>query len=148
MSFARLRLVYGSACGPTDGHHVNEVALAAFLEGKVTQANYVRWLGRKSRSLLARDKKRGNTDALNEAYKMAVHRAVIESGGSDHYTAEAFDWSLLSKYDNASSQQQRPAYKAAFALLPTVDHVGDGLGPADFKVCGWRTNDAGINQTE
>jgi hypothetical protein len=117
-------------------------ALPAFLEGKVTQANYVRWLARKSRSLLTRDKKRGNTDALNEGYKMAVHRAVIESGGADHYTGEALDWSLLSKYDNASSQQKRRAYKAEFALLPTVDHVSDGRGPADFKICGWRTNDA------
>src|SRR5467141_3173963 len=33
-------------------------------------------------------------------------------------------------------------YKARFALLPTVDHLGDGKGPADFKICGWRTNDA------
>jgi len=33
-------------------------------------------------------------------------------------------------------------YKAGFALLPTVDHVGDGLGEADFKICAWRTNDA------
>jgi hypothetical protein len=60
----------------------------------------------------------------------------------DHYTDEALDWSLLSKYDNATSRQQRRAYKASFALLPTVDHVGDGLGPANFKICGWRTNDA------
>ena len=22
------------------------------------------------------------------------------------------------------------------------DHVGDGLGAADFKICAWRTNDA------
>ena len=23
-----------------------------------------------------------------------------------------------------------------------MDHVGDGLGDADFKICAWRTNDA------
>ena len=26
--------------------------------------------------------------------------------------------------------------------MPTVDHVGDGLGEAEFKICAWRTNDA------
>ena len=34
------------------------------------------------------------------------------------------------------------AYKARFALLPTVDHLDDGLGPPAFKICSWRTNDA------
>jgi hypothetical protein len=33
-------------------------------------------------------------------------------------------------------------YKARFALLPSVDHVADGTGPADFRMCAWRTNDA------
>jgi len=33
-------------------------------------------------------------------------------------------------------------YKKEFALLPTVDHVGDGTGPLDLKICSWRTNDA------
>jgi hypothetical protein len=33
------------------------------------------------------------------------------------------------------------------ALLPTVDHVGDGLGAADFKICGWRTNDSKTDMT-
>jgi len=27
-------------------------------------------------------------------------------------------------------------------MLPSVDHIGDGKGPADFKICAWRTNDA------
>jgi hypothetical protein len=49
---------------------------------------------------------------------------------------------LVSKYDNAESKEGKRDYKAQFALLPTVDHVGDGLGVADFKICSWRTNDA------
>ena len=27
-------------------------------------------------------------------------------------------------------------------MLPSVDHVGDGKGAANFKICAWRTNDA------
>ena len=34
------------------------------------------------------------------------------------------------------------AYKKGLGNLPTIDHVGDGLGPANFKICSWRVNDA------
>jgi hypothetical protein len=67
---------------------------------------------------------------------------VIVGGGRDAYTGEALDWSLISRYDNADSALGGRLYKHGFAKLPTVDHVGDGLGPADFKICGWRVNDA------
>ena len=40
---------------------------------------------------------------------------------------------------NEEFKAKRRHYKAALALLPSVDHVGDGLGEADFKICGWRT---------
>lgn len=73
---------------------------------------------------------------------MAIHNAVCASGGRDAYTGEELDWKLLSTYDNEASRDGGRKYKATFALLPTVDHVADGLGPADFKICGWRTNDA------
>ena len=91
---------------------------------------------------IKRDRKRGNTTATNEAYKMAIHRAVGVCGGYDHYTGEHLDWSLLGKYSNEESKAQGRRYKATLALLPSVDHVGDGLGEADFKICAWRTNDA------
>ena len=38
--------------------------------------------------------------------------------------------------------RQGRAYKKTFALLPTVDHVGDGTGSPNFQICGWRTNDS------
>jgi hypothetical protein len=117
-------------------------SLPLFLIGKVTQENYLRWLGRKSIAHVKRDKKRGNTTAINEQYKMAIHNAVIASNGRDQYTGEMLDWSLLSRYNNDESKEKRRHYKASLALLPTVDHIGDGLGPPDFKICGWRTNDA------
>ncbi len=113
-----------------------------FLPPEVTQASYLRWLSRKSIAHVRRDKRRGNIKAVNEAYKMAIHQAVIDSTGKDHYTGEPLNWTLLSRYNNDESKEKRRHYKASFALLPTVDHVGDGLGVAEFKICGWRTNDA------
>lgn len=121
---------------------MKKYALPAFLAGVVEQAVYQRWLVHKARAHVRRDRKRGNLAAIGEAYRTAIHMAVSASNGNDAYTGEALDWSLLSRYDNAESAQGKRTYKHGFARLPTVDHVGDGLGPADFKICGWRINDA------
>jgi hypothetical protein len=51
-------------------------------------------------------------------------------------------WDLISKYTNDESKAGKRAYKRTFADLPSVDHVGDGLGAPDFRICAWRTNDA------
>jgi len=72
---------------------------------------------------------------------VAIHKAVADGGGLDEYTGESLDWELISTYNNEDSKRGRRAYKRKFAKLPTVDHVGDGTGPANFVVCGWRTND-------
>jgi hypothetical protein len=106
------------------------------------QQVYERWLARKAAAHAKRDRKRGNLTATIEAYKVAIHHAVETSGGRDAYTGEDLNWNLVSKYDNEESKLGRRTYKALYALLPTVDHVGDGLGVADFRICGWRTNDA------
>lgn len=117
-------------------------ALPAFLVGVVDQAAYLRWLSHKAQTHVRRDRKRGNTEAVGEAYRVAIHAAVVASAGRDSYTGEALDWSLLSQYDNTRSTEGGRTYKHSFARLPTVDHVGDGLGPADFSICSWRVNDA------
>jgi hypothetical protein len=117
-------------------------AMPAFLADSIDQAGYQHWLFRKAQAHVARDRKRGNLMAIGEAYRMAIHAAVIASGGRDAYTGEVLDWKLLGRYDNDASAEGRRTYKHGFAMLPTVDHVGDGLGPADFKICGWRVNDA------
>jgi hypothetical protein len=65
---------------------------------------------------------------------------VLASIGLDAYTGEVLDWHLISKYDNDVAKKGRSKYKALFGLLPTVDHVGDVTGPANFKICAWRTN--------
>lgn len=113
-----------------------------FLIDVVSQQNYEKWLHRKAVAHAKRDRRKGNTTATNEEYKIAIHKAVHESDAKDAYTNETLNWSLLSKYDNKESKKRGREYKKEFALLPSVDHVGDGIGPAYFKICSWRTNDA------
>jgi hypothetical protein len=113
----------------------------AFLDGLHDQDAYERWLHRKALAHVKRDRKRGNTTATNAEYKIAIHEAVVMSEGRDAYTGEDLDWSLLSTYNNDASKRGGRAYKKRFELLPSVDHVDDGLGPASFKICSWRTND-------
>lgn len=116
--------------------------LPVFLKGIIEQSTYERWLHRKAVAHVRRDRKRGNKSATNESYKIAIHKAVMASNGRDFYTGEQLDWHLASQYDNEQSKANGRRYKAQFALLPTADHVNDGLGPADFQICAWRTNDA------
>jgi hypothetical protein len=117
-------------------------ALPPFLAGSLTQEAYLRWLERKARAHLKRDRARGNTLATLESYKRSIHAAVAQSEGVDAYTGEWLRWDLVSQYDNEESKALGRAYKASLALLPTVDHVSDGLCPGDFLICAWRTNDA------
>ncbi|SMN15571.1 Protein export cytoplasm protein SecA ATPase RNA helicase (TC 3.A.5.1.1) [uncultured Candidatus Thioglobus sp.] len=107
-----------------------------------SQADYEKWLTRKAHTHFERDKKRGNTKSTNKEYKEAIHQAVCECGELDVYTGERLNWNLLSKWNNEEAKKGRRKYKKKFALLPSVDHVGDGTGSANFKICVWRTNDA------
>jgi hypothetical protein len=116
--------------------------LPQFLSGVVSHDTYVRWLGRKAQAHLKRDRKRGNKSATGKSYKKAIHDAVLKSAGRDAYTGEVLNWKLISQYKNAESKKGGRDYKKGFALLPTVDHVEDGIGTTNFKICGWRINDA------
>ena len=79
--------------------------LPSFLAGIVTQAVYDKWLRAKSQAHFKRDKKRGNQAITNESYKIAIHRAVVDSKGFDEYTGETLDWKLIGKYNNIKSQR-------------------------------------------
>lgn len=107
----------------------------------VTRQAYVRWLHRKARTHARRDSKRWGCTIRVSCYKEAIHQAVLESKGRDFYTHEELDWSLISKYDNRESQSEGAKYKKGLALLPTVDHMNPESREADFRICGWRTND-------
>ena len=115
--------------------------LPAFLSGVVAPQAYERWLTRKAAAHVKRDRKRGHT-CSNATYKEAIHAAVVLSAGLDAYTGEPLDWSLISTYKNEDSQKGRHAYKAGFALLPTVDHLSSDATEASFRICSWRTNDS------
>ena len=113
-----------------------------FLIDCIEQGQYQRWLHRKAVAHVRRDRRRGNAEAMIADYKKAIHAAVCVSRGLDFYTGEPLNWSLISTYDNEASKKGGRMYKADFSLLPTIDHVGDGRGMADFRICAWRTNDA------
>jgi hypothetical protein len=113
-----------------------------FLNGTSNQIAYHKWLHRKAIAHIRRDRRRGNTTGTNEEYKVAIHLAVCESEGRDAYTGEVLAWDLIGTYDNEQSKLEKRLYKTKLALLPTVDHIGDGTGRADFRICSWRTNDA------
>ena len=117
--------------------------LPRFLEKSIAQSTYDAWLHRRAAAHVKRDcNVRKNAMATVRSYKQAIHRAVVESEGRDAYTGERLDWDLIGTYDNEVSKRDRRAYKKIRALLPTVDHVGDGTGAADFRICSLRTNDA------
>ena len=116
--------------------------LPSFLVDSVSPKTYARWLSRKTAAHVKRDRKRGNRKAAVSLYKQAIHGAVVASQGRDAYTGEKLNWSLISQYNNAKAKAGGRKYKKAFALLPTVDHIDDGLGAPDFAISGWRTNDA------
>ena len=117
-------------------------ALPAFLVGRCTAGVYRRWLQRRAAAHRKRDRVRGNLGATISAYKEAIHTAVLRGGERDAYTGERLRWDLISTYDNHASEREGRHYKKGFALLPSVDHVGDGLGVPHFRMCAWRTNDA------
>lgn len=115
--------------------------LPPFLEGVCTLRQYRDWLTRKAAAHFKRDKHRGNSTLTRAAVKRECHRAVMESAGRDFYTGQLLRWDLIGTYRNELSKEGRRKYKQCFSLLPTVDHVGDGLEDPDYRICGWRTND-------
>ncbi len=129
------------AAKPSSAKKPNEQDHPPFLS-HIDKAVYLRWLNRKAIAHVIRDKKRGNENASRAEYKAAIHAAVVNSGGVDAYTGQPLDWTLLSKYNNEESESGRRTYKKQFANLPTVDHVDDGLGAPDFRICSWRINDS------
>ena len=112
------------------------------LRGQCEPDDFDHWLERKARALLKRDRKRGNSTASREIYKVAIHGAILRSRGRDEYTGQPLDWSLISKYDNDDSKKHGREYKKRFGNLPTVDHIDEGLGVPDFAICSWRVNDS------
>ena len=111
------------------------------LNGKCSQKDYKHWLDSKAKAHVKRDTNRGNITCTFESYRKAIHEAVANGGDRDAFTGEALRWDLIRKYDNDESLAGRRVYKKTFALLPSVDHLDEGLGEPRFAICAWRTND-------
>jgi hypothetical protein len=123
--------------------------LPTFLMGRVTQGAYTKWLQTKAAAHARRDQRRFPDNHTSGAfYRQAIHQAVIACGGRDFYTGEELCWELLSKYKNEESKLGKHAYKAGFALLPTVDHAVADDPKTAFRICAWRTNDSKHDLTE
>lgn len=116
--------------------------LPSFLKHRCTPAAYRKWLDRKARAHVTRDRRRGNSSATRAAYVAEIHRAVLDSRGCDAYTGLPLRWEDISKYDNTASKEGGRHYKKKFADLPTVDHVGDSRAALRFRICSWRVNDS------
>lgn len=121
--------------------------LPQFLKGLVHERQYRRWLLHKSVAHVRRDSKRGNESATVAAYQTAIHQAVVNSGGVDVYTGRPLRWDLISTWRNEDSKAGGREYQERFGELPTVDHVGDGKGEPEFRICSWRTNRAKSDMT-
>ena len=121
--------------------------LPAFLNGTIDHDVYVRWLERKAKTHVRRDRNRGSSVATGAAYRLAIHDAVVCSQGLDEYTDHQLRWDLISQYDNDKSAANGRKYKREFYDLPTVDHVGDGLSAPEFMICSWQVNDAKHDQS-
>jgi hypothetical protein len=114
--------------------------LPPFLIGRCTPMKYYDWLEGRALAHVRRDRSRGHVSATREAYMIAIHNAVLNSGGVDDYTGMALDWESIGTWNNEDSKRV-PGYKKQFWNLPTVDHFGDDLTANDFRICSWQTND-------
>src|ERR1700730_4117755 len=114
---------------------LKKYSLPEFLINRCEPSAYVRWLSRKAIAHVKRDRKRQHTAATREAYMVAIHKAVLQSGGLDDYTGEPLAWEKISTYDNAKSKAGKRDYKKSFWDLPTVDHYGDDITANAFRIC-------------
>ena len=121
--------------------HTPKYPLPDVLKGKCSQEDYTHWLYGKAGAHIRRDLKRGNTLATPELYRQAIHAAVCDGGDKDAYTGKPLRWDLIRTYDNKKAKAGKRKYKQKFADLPTLDHVDDGLGFPNFKICSWKIND-------
>src|SRR5437764_14834696 len=107
-------------------------SLPPFLCGRVSEGAYVDWLRKKCAAHVKRDRKRSGHEIIGFDYRSKMHAAVCTSDGRDFYTGEELAWELIGTYSNEDSKAGRSSYKAALAMLPTVDHVLMGDGTYDF----------------
>jgi len=112
---------------------------------EVVARTYPGWVQRKAVTLCKRDQKRGGSGNVQQ-YRLAIHQAVLASGGRDHWTGEPLDWALIGTYDTREGAAGSGEQKKQYAMLPTIDHRSNRPEP-DVVICAWRTNDAKHDMT-
>ncbi|MGA2506368.1 MAG: hypothetical protein ABSF80_02715 [Chitinispirillaceae bacterium] len=120
---------------------LSQYPFPSFLEGRCTPAVYYKWLNKRADSVFTRDKKRRKPFALTatrEAYKMKIHKAVVDGGLNDPYTGEPLAWDLIGTWD--TSHKQPDGYEKRFTLLPTIDHITPDV--LDFEIYSYQINKA------
>jgi hypothetical protein len=124
--------------------------LPAFLEGICTGVHYRRWLLRKAKYILDRDRKANRACAIGatmKTYRMAIHQAVLACGLYDPFTGDALAWDRISTWVNTKTKNLTDIYKKEFSLLPTVDHVDPDGTALGFEICGLLVNTCKSNFT-
>ena len=106
---------------------------------------YPGWVQRKAVTHCKRDQKRGGSGNVQQ-YRLAIHAAVLASGGRDHWTGEPLDWHLIGTYDSRDPAAGTAEHRKRFAMLPSLGYRTNQPSP-DFVVCAWRTNDAKHDMT-
>lgn len=109
-------------------------SIPLFLKNVVSEETFVKWLSRRAKSQVKRDRGKGKECTISQ-YKNMIYDAVLYSKGKDAYTGEELDWSKISTYDSVKIGRKD------LLNMPTVDHEVDSNGNNTFRICSWRTND-------
>ena len=126
-----------------------EYSIPAFLRGQCTAQRYRVWIFAKATANYKRDSGRGNNEITRQAYRKAIHQAVIASGGVDAYTGLPLDWHLIGTYDNETSREQGEPIRKDWGTCRQSITSGMGLGRQTSRSASWpqrRQNDLTIEE--
>jgi hypothetical protein len=124
--------------------------LPDFLQGRITDEWYNRWLTRKAKYLIAQDREKHRPCARNataQQYKELIHAAVQSNGLFDPFTGDTLQWELVCTWVDTKKKNPDPGLMKRYSLLPTVDHVDPYAGVPAFEICSWLVNRCKNNLT-
>lgn len=125
-------------CAPakpcTDGccstHHVPEFVRAR----GISCARYSAWLSRQALTCKQRDPLERRQPIV--AYRDAIHKAVLRSGGRDEYTGDPLEWNRLNHARPTTGGRRSHRIKGHY---PSVDHY-QGTGVLSYRICSGEVN--------